>query len=410
MQKLSACTLFLLCASAVADTLNMGLPFATPGVAGDLNLNPAGAQTDIDLGNPAPAAGQINTVHFRWAASGCANGVKIKFFRRSGNTLSVIAERGPFTTAADNNVTLSPPVAVLQGDLIAITRLGTCGNAETFATPAAFIPYVAFPSDVTGSVALSSGTPVDGFSLALSGTGTTTTTGEILRAVIPVVGTTAGLNASNFKTTMQVHPASGFGFVARLVFRRQGVAGSPSDPSKTISVTGGETVDLGDIVSAMGQTGLGSIDVVAGTTMQMPAFTVRVFNDAGAAGTSGFIEDVVKTPETSPRVMGPGAVAFLITPADLTRSRLNIGIRTLSSGATITVAVQGENATVLRTVTKEFVADFFQQTDAATFTGGAIAANQSIQISVTAGTIIVYGATTDNTTNDPAIQFAEPLY
>jgi hypothetical protein len=111
----------------------------------------------------------------------------------------------------------------------------------------------------------------------------------------------------------------------------------------------------------------------------------------------------------SPRVLVLGSVGYLITPASLTKSRLNVGVRTLYSGATITVAVKDDHGIAVRSITKTYLPSFFEQTDAAAFTGGPIAANQSIQITVTGGSLIVYGATTDNTTNDPAVQFAESL-
>ncbi len=82
-------------------------------------------------------------------------------------------------------------------------------------------------------------------------------------------------------------------------------------------------------------------------------------------------------------------------------------MRALYSGATITVALRDNEGATIRTVTKTYAPNFFQQTDAATFTGGAIAADQSIKISETGGSIIIYGATTDNATNDPAVQYAE---
>ncbi len=39
--------------------------------------------------------------------------------------------------------------------------------------------------------------------------------------------------------------------------------------------------------------------------------------------------------------------------------------------------------------------------------GVPVSANQTITISVIDGSVIVYGATTDNVTNDPSVQFAQ---
>jgi hypothetical protein len=56
-------------------------------------------------------------------------------------------------------------------------------------------------------------------------------------------------------------------------------------------------------------------------------------------------------------------------------------------------------------VTKSYQPNFFEQVTASQFFGGAtIGGNQSITISVGTGSAIIYGSTTDNTTNDPAIQ------
>lgn len=409
MRKLLSFALLFLAASAFSDdTVSIGFPFTSSNTLGDLTLATA-QQTDIDLGNPASATGTISAVHYRWSQSGCTNAVKIKFFRRSGNTLTMTAERGPFTPTNDNIITFTPGVAVQQGDLIAITRLTVCGNAETFAVPTFLVPYVIFGTDVSGSVDISAGTSVSGKILALSGSGAISTESDSVKAIIPVVGSTAGVGGSNFKTALQMHINSSLGFVGKLVFHPQGASGSASDPSQAFSLSAGQTISVADIVSSMGQAGLGSIDVVAPAGMPPPVFLVRVFNDAGTAGTSGFIEDVVRVGTATPsrRVLNFGDVAYLITPADLTRFRLNVGVRSLAFGATITVTVKNSAGGTVRSTVKTYLPNFFQQVDAATFTGGPISADQSIQIEVSAGSLIVYGATTDNTTNDPAVQFAE---
>lgn len=60
----------------------------------------------------------------------------------------------------------------------------------------------------------------------------------------------------------------------------------------------------------------------------------------------------------------------------------------------------------MRTLKKSCSPTFFEQVDAATFIGGAVSANDSIRIHVDAGSLFVYGATTDNTTQDPSIQIS----
>src|SRR5664279_909215 len=83
----------------------------------------------------------------------------------------------------------------------------------------------------------------------------------------------------------------------------------------------------------MGQSGLGSLDVVS-TSGPPPLVVSRVFNDAGAQGTSGLTEDAVDFAGG----LQAGDYAILLVPPDLTQQRLNIGIRTLTRGAVLTVS------------------------------------------------------------------------
>ena len=152
----------------------------------------------------------------------------------------------------------------------------------------------------------------------------------------------------------------------------------------------------------MGQSGVGTLDLLA-TTGPAPLTVVRIYNDAGAAGTTGFNEDQIRTEDA----LSAGQRAVLVAPIDPAKFRFNIGVRTLASGASITVTVRNASGEVTRTVTKSYPAVFFQQGSAADFLGAALGANDSIQISVNSGSLIVYGATADNITQDPSLQLAK---
>ncbi|MEA2326981.1 MAG: hypothetical protein QOE68_1940, partial [Thermoanaerobaculia bacterium] len=173
----------LLTAAPLCAQLTIGNAFSTSPNASDSNIAPV--RTDVDLTGPASGTGTVTSVHVYWSQSGCSNAIKIKFFRRSGNTLTLTTERGPFSSVgADNTFAMSPAVPVLQGDLIGVARVAICGNPGTFfGFPTA--GHIEFPSDVTGSVDLSAGT-ASGSPLALSGSGPTPT--EQIRGYIPVVG------------------------------------------------------------------------------------------------------------------------------------------------------------------------------------------------------------------------------
>jgi hypothetical protein len=370
----------------------------------------ADVRTDIDLVNPASATGTVDTATFGWSAVGCTNAVKIKFFRRSGDTLTLVAERGPFTTAVSNTVALAPPVSIQQGDLIGIARLINCGNPVTvFGFPTA--GYVQYIGDVTGSVTISGAVIRQSAELEVQATGTAT---ESLSRIVPVVVSTGGLFGSFFRTGVQVlNPGPGSSTISgRFVFHPSGVSGSESsDPSLLFSVAAGQTISYTDILATMGQSGVGSMDLILPAGSQVPVITVRVYNDAGAAGTSGFTEDLV---EPGGSFLGEtlfaGVTGYLIGPADAAHFRYNIGVRSLFSGVFLTVTERDASGATVRAATQSFPPTYLVQVDAAAFLGGPLGNNHSLQISVSDGSAIIYGATADNTTNDPSIEFARGVF
>ena len=397
--------LLMLSLGASAAPLTVGNAPVSPNSS---DLGVSAVRTDIDLIHPANASGSVDAASFGWSAQ-CSNApAKIKFFRRSGDTLTMTAERGPFNTNGTNSVALSPPVSVQQGDLIGIARVADCGNPVALSGfPTA--GYVAYSGDVTGSVSLSSGTS-QGDTLAVQATGSAT---ESVSRVIPVVVSTGGLFGSFFKTGVQVfNPSPGTSAITgRFVFHPAGVAGSLSDPSFPISVAAGQTISYTDILATMGQSGIGSMDLVLPDASQAPIVVVRVYNDAGAAGTTGFTEDLIDpNGGFQNAVLFGGVTGFILGPSDTAHFRYNIGVRTLFGGASITATVRDSAGNVLRTTTRTYPPTFLQQVDAATFLGAPLGNDQSIQISVSTGSAIIYGATADNTTNDPSLQFARGVF
>jgi hypothetical protein len=396
--------LFISSLSASAASLTLGNLVGSPN-SSDVVLSTV--RTDIDLINPANASGTVDTASFGWSAV-CSNAAKIKFFRRSGDTLTMIAERGPFNTTGSDTVTLSPPVDIQQGDLVGITELVSCGSPVALAGfPSA--GYVGYSGDITGSVSLSAGNR-KGDVLAVQATGSAT---ESVSRVIPVVISTGGLFGSFFRTGVQVlNPGPGASTIAgRFVFHPAGVSGNLSDPSLPISVNAGQTISYTDILATMGQSGVGSMDLVLPDGSQVPVVVVRVYNDGGAAGTTGFTEDLV---DPSGTIQGEslfgGATGYILGPSDTAHFRYNIGVRTLFGGATLTATVRDSSGTVLRTSSVSYPPTYLQQVDATSFLGAPLGNDQSIELSVSTGSAIIYGATADNTTNDPSIQFARVLF
>lgn len=399
----------LLSAPLLAVTLTVGTDIPSPN-ASDGNIGVV--RTDIDLVHPASHSGTVSSAKLYWSSSGCTNAFKIKFFRRVGDTLTMVAERGPFTSPPSFTftVTLTPAVSVRQGDLIGVTRLAACGNAGAM-TGFPSEGYLQFAGDVTTSVEMSAAAMHQGGVLAISATGTVT---EWMARVIPIVGSTPGGFGSRFKTEMQFfNPQSSGSMTCKVVFHPIGVAGSSGDTTRLVMLEPGEIFSTDDVVVAMGQTGTGSLDISVPAGQNVPMIMTRVYNDAGAAGTSSLTEEAIPVSddlEIGTEVLARGVTGFLVTPRDPARTRFNIGVRTLYSGATIQVTLRDENGLIVRTASHTYTANYFVQTDAASFVGGPISGDQSIQITISSGSAIVYGSTTDNITNDPAIQFVYGIF
>jgi hypothetical protein len=395
---------FALSGFAAAQLLEMGNTVASPN-SGDVTV--ADVRTDIDLVTPASATGSIDSATFTWSAL-CSAAVKIKVFRRHGDTLAFIAERGPFDASANPmTVTLVPPIAVEQGDLLGIARVANCGNPQTL-TGIVSAGYVGYVGDLTSNVSLS-GANADGPGiLSVHATGTAT---ESIARVIPAAGSTPGDFGSFFRTGAQLSNPWTSTVSGRFVYHPAGVAGSSADPSLSFTVAPGATVSYDDLVQTMGQSGLGTLDLVLPAGGALPVIVARVYNDAGAAGTSGFTEEAIDPSGSfDSRVLFAGATGLLVAPPSNTSLRLNIGVRTLLSGAVVTFRVRDASGAILNTVTKTYDPTFYEQQPAATLLGAPLGANDSIEVSVSSGTAIVYGATIDNVTNDPSIQFVRVVF
>ncbi len=391
-----------------AVTLTVGNDVPSPNSS---DGNVGAVRTDIDLVHPATHTGNVSTAKLYWSASGCVNAFKIKFFRRVGDTLTMTAERGPFTPTANvYTATLSPAVSVQQGDLIGIARVANCGNTGAM-TGFPSEGYLQYASDVIGSVAMGDAVTHQGGVLAVGASGTVS---EWMARVIPVVGSVAGAFGSSFKTEMQFfNPQTSGSMICKLVFHPAGTAGSTADTTRLVTLDPGEIFSSPDVVAAMGQSGLGSLDISVPAGQSVPVILTRVYNDEGVDGTSSLTEEPIPVSDgiaINTNLLARGVTGFLVTPRDPARTRFNIGVRTLHSGATIQVTLRNSEGVVLRNVTKTYTANYFVQTDAATFLGVAINGDESIQISISSGSAIVYGSTTDNTTNDPAIQFVYGIF
>ncbi len=183
-----------------------------------------------------------------------------------------------------------------------------------------------------------------------------------------------------------------------------GRSGSESDPSLRYSIAAGQSLFIPDLLPAIGISGLGSADLEV-ESGPVPVAVVRVFNDAGPAGTTGFTEDLILPEEA----LSPEEFGILILPPDLAAYRFNIGMRTFDAGASILANLYDSTGHLVAQVARLVQSNFHSQENTTDFFRvPELPANGRILINLfSAGSsAIIYGATVDNRTNDPSLQLA----
>src|SRR5262245_20791438 len=294
----------------------------------------------VDFMHPATRNGVLTRAIVRWAnapATPCSNAYKLKFLRPTAGSFFVTAERGPLPgTNGRNEFALSPEVSVQAGDLMAITQLDTAANCGNVAM--SLLQEVAMQTgngEVTSGSILSA---ASGFSPAIFASSSE----NVVVTVLPAAGATQGSFGSLFKTAVQLTGTDPTPITGKLIYHPAGQTGTPSDPSLTFTLSQRQTTSFPDLVTSLGSSGLGSVDIV--TTGMPPVVTARVFNDSGSAtGTSGFTEEAI-APQAALR---KGQVAYLPLASDFSTFRVNIGIRTLDAQTTISVGRYSSTGTLL---------------------------------------------------------------
>lgn len=384
-------------------------------VSADTTIDPGAGiapYSFIDIAHPAHINGTVTNASIYWSASvvggTCAAAYTLYFLHPvpspSPFSYSVIAKRGPFDAIGGrNDVTLSPGVDVQAGDVMGITLNkphSGCGTVWQRAVSPSAAPQIQTSTDLAnglGNFSMHVGT-----ALNIVATTNPATTVQ----VIPAAGSTAGSFGAFFRTSVQLLNSSPSNIACKLIFHPQGQVGSSSDPSQAFNLAPGQVVSYSDLVTQMGQSGVGSVDVV--TTGSAPLnISARVFNDNGAAGTNGFYEE----PVTMDDALQQFATGSFILPADSANFRTNIGIRSLAGGATITATlmVSGSAFPVAQVNNKVYPADeFVQQSLTSFFNIVSVPPGAYIRAQVTQGSAIVYASVTDNRTNDTAVHYLQP--
>jgi len=225
--------------------------------------------------------------------------------------------------------------------------------------------------------------------------------------VLTVVGSTPAAFGSYFKTSLQLYNPYDDAVSGKIVFHTAQTSGSASDPSLAFSIQPKKTLAYADLLPAMGiPTGLGTADLVADAGSLLPIAVARVFSDNGSLGTNGLTEE----PLASTDALQVGQTGALLAPADVLKFRLNIGVRTLDQHTAVTITVRDKDGNVVKEVAPAYDPTYFAQKGSTEVLGGyALTGGETISFTVTEGSLIVYGATTDNTSADPSVQFARPI-
>jgi len=213
------------------------------------------------------------------------------------------------------------------------------------------------------------------------------------RAVIPVAGSTAGAFGGKFRTALELRGNASM--KGRVVFHPAGRVADDNDPSLPYSFIGNPIVAWDDVVEAMGQSGIGSIDIIPdeGTLDSVPGITARLYNDT-SIGTFG-----TEVPAVLPYSYLDSR--SLEVPIPSARFRTNIGLRTF--GATkIKVVTYDARGRLQGFKDYSFAAGWMQMTSAEQLSGETLAPGASVTLLVT-GSAVTFYTITENQTNDPSV-------
>jgi hypothetical protein len=402
-----AIVLSLVAVSLAAQPLTVGTQIVDQG--GTATITNGGPVTYVNLSAGATATGTVNKATVGWSAS-CSNAFKIVFLRETFNSVAaftLVASRGPFNAVnGRNEVTLSPAVNVNQGDLIGVVQLQTlaaCGSVRT----QSFANNTGYNLVTTADMSTTAGT-IGGSTVYSSGLGIAAiafTSNPLLVRILPAAGAAPGATAF-FRTALQMLNPTGNTITGNLVFHKQLQSGSSGDPSLAFALSPGQSLSYPDVVASMGTSGIGSFDIFTNGGAA-PIATARVFSDGGAAGTSGFSEEAL-SPNDALDFFSRG---ILLIPPDLTNFRMNIGVRTLDSGATLDVFTYDSTGTLKATRNlPAYGANVFDQMPVAAFTGASPVPPGGyivVTFNVFGGRAFVYSSVIDNRTSDSTFRLAD---
>jgi hypothetical protein len=409
MRKSIAIIVILFAASLAAQPLSVGTQIVDSG--GTATITSGAPVTYVNLSSGATAAGTVNRATVGWSNT-CSNAFRIVFLRNTFGSVAgftVVATRGPFNAVSGRNeVTLTPPVTLALGDLIGVVQLqplATCGSVRTQSFPGPNTGYNLITTadmSTTGGTVGSSTNYSSGFGIAAIAYNSN----PLLVRILPAAGAAPGSTAF-FRTSLQLLNPTSTTITGNLVFHKQLQSPAPGDPTLAFTLLPGQATSYADVITSMGSSGIGSLDIFTNGG-NAPIATARVFSDGGAvAGTSGFSEEGL-SPNDALDFFSRG---ILLIPPDLTNFRMNIGVRTLDTGATLDVITYDSAGTVRASRTlPAYGANVFDQMPVATFTGASTVPPGGwivITFNTFGGRAFVYSSVIDNRTSDSTFRLAD---
>jgi hypothetical protein len=213
------------------------------------------------------------------------------------------------------------------------------------------------------------------------------------RAIVPVAGSTPGAFGGQFKTALELRGAANES--GRIVFHPAGKVAADDDPSIPYSFVNTRVIVHDDVVGAMGQKGLGSLEIVpdAASVDRIPEVSVRLYNDT-AMGTFG----TYAAPVLPYDYLRPEGVQIRVPDA---RFRLNIGITTLAA-ASMEAVIRRADGRLDGLRTRTFPAGWMEMKSAADFIGTALNPGDQVTLSFN-GAAVPFYPSTENATNDPTL-------
>ncbi|HEU4523173.1 MAG TPA: hypothetical protein VFT12_14285, partial [Thermoanaerobaculia bacterium] len=210
--------------------------------------------------------------------------------------------------------------------------------------------------------------------------------------LFPVAGSVPGAFGSQFSTGVQIHNPSSEPLAISVAFRGSSL--------REMTIAPFVTVGFDDIVSELGATGMGGLDITSPAGIR-PVIVTRIYSISDDGEASATI-DAVPTAE----VLSSGEEAVVVAPHQPSISRFNIGLRALAEGMRVMAVIRDRSGVIRHTTTLALAPDSFRQDGASVLLGYEFSGDESVVFRVLDGSGLIYGVWTDNTTHDPAVQYA----